>query len=175
MRDMFSRSNVELVLTTSTIYIYMHSSYPHTRTSWFGYMTHFLDPLFDLTTYALQVCMRGLHTYELHISFISYRWEREGITLLLPWWESKNTTYLKRLERVIQRNFWVLLLKTDENSRLDCFVFQLFTTQVNVKAPWFKVIWCWCKRRYQGMPVDLTYKSTKMIIWIIWSRQQGCA
>jgi hypothetical protein len=40
-------------------------------------------PLFDFTIYALQVCMRCLPTYKLHISFISYRMrERRHTTII---------------------------------------------------------------------------------------------
>jgi hypothetical protein len=40
-----------------------------------------LDPLFDFTIYALQVCMHYLPTYKLHISLLVIGWEREGIML----------------------------------------------------------------------------------------------
>ena len=68
-RDMFLRSKVELGFHCIHSTIYIHFIYPYTCTSWFDCMTRFsLDPLFDFTTYALQVCMRCLHTYELYIS-----------------------------------------------------------------------------------------------------------
>jgi hypothetical protein len=93
-----------------------------------------LDPLFDFTIYALQVCMRCLPSCELHIS-LSCRmrekaqcysaliqkyhifWEkREGITSLLPWWGSTNTTYWETWEchTVESLSF---ILKTYRNSR----------------------------------------------------------
>ena len=49
---------------------YIHLIYPHTCISWFDCMTQLsLDPLFDFTIYALQVCSSFLPTYELHKSF----------------------------------------------------------------------------------------------------------
>jgi len=68
-REMFLRRKVELGFHYIHSTIYIHFIYPYTCTSWFDCMTRFsLDPLFDFTTYALQVCMRCLHTYELYIS-----------------------------------------------------------------------------------------------------------
>ena len=90
--------------------IYIHHIHPHTCTSWFDYMTQLsLVPLFNFTIYSLQVCSSFLPTYELHISLSGRK--RKGITSLLPWWGSTNTTYIERLESVIQWNLWVLFWK----------------------------------------------------------------
>jgi hypothetical protein len=40
-----------------------------------------LDPLFDFTIYALQVCMHCLPAYKIHINLLVIGWEREGIIL----------------------------------------------------------------------------------------------
>ena len=117
-----------------------------------------LDPLFDFTVYALQVCSSFLPAHKLHISF-SCR-NRKGITSLLPWWGSTNTTYIERFERVIQWNLWVLfwkLIKTPEqwwNNKLEtlCLTwsFYLSITQgpsEGWEAPWLKVIWISLKVR----------------------------
>jgi hypothetical protein len=140
---------------------------PHTCTSWFDCMAGLipLDPWFDYAIYVLQVCMSCLPTYELHISLLVVGWEREGTMLLclmpkiphilreerrhtplMPWQGSMNTTE-ERLERVIQRNLWVLLENLQKlqnkgwskNSRhsawLDCSIFQLLKTRVKATSP----------------------------------------
>jgi hypothetical protein len=72
----------------ASIYIYPLKIL-HTCTFWFDYMTFFsLNPLFDFTIYALQVCSLAL---SLPINF----------TKALG---SKNTTYVERLDSIIQRN-----------------------------------------------------------------------
>jgi hypothetical protein len=79
---MFSQgAKVELgfhhVFTHST-YIYIFHTYAHIDLIvWLVS----LDPLFDFTIYALQVCMHYLPTYKLHISLLVIGWEREGIML----------------------------------------------------------------------------------------------
>ena len=76
---MFSRSTVELgkAPNISTIH-------PHICTSWFDCMTQLsLDPLFEFTIYALQVCPSFLHTYELHINFSGRKRKRYNIFIAL--------------------------------------------------------------------------------------------
>ena len=60
--------------------IYIHHIHPHICTSWFDCMTQLcLDPLFDFTIYALQVCSSFLPTYELHISHSGRKRKRHNI------------------------------------------------------------------------------------------------
>ena len=95
--------------------IYIHHI-PHTCTSWFHCMTQLsLDPLFDFTIYALQVCYSFLPTHKLHISFSCRK--RKDITSLLPWWGSTNTTYIERLEWHTMESL-SFILKTYKNSRI---------------------------------------------------------
>ena len=58
--------------------------YPHTCTSWSDYMTQLsLDPRFDFTIYALQVCSGFLLTYKLHISLSRRKRKRHNIFIAL--------------------------------------------------------------------------------------------
>ena len=88
----------------------------------------------------------NFHSYELHTS-LSCR-KRKAYHHLLPWWGSTNTTYIDRLESVIQWNLWVLFWKCIKklrnnggtknlrhNAWLDRSVFQLLKTQVKAKKP----------------------------------------
>ena len=105
-RDMFLRSKVELGLPpyTSTIDILTHAhldSIVWLNSLWIRDLT--LQYMY--CKYAL--CFRP--TYELHISFSGRK--RKGIISLLPWRGSTDTTYIERLESVIQWNLWVLFWK----------------------------------------------------------------
>ena len=63
--------------------IYIHHI-PHICISWFDCITQLsLDPLFDFTIYALQVCSSFLPTYELHISLSGRKRERHNIFVAL--------------------------------------------------------------------------------------------
>jgi hypothetical protein len=67
--------------------------------------------------------------------------------------ESTNTTY-ERLERIIQRNLWLFILKTLQNSRMKVdrrawdivlnliiLLFNCSRPKWRLQAPWLKVIW----------------------------------
>jgi hypothetical protein len=131
---------------------------------WLYGWTHSSGSIVWLCNKCLQVCISCLPTYELNISLLVVGWEREGTMLLclipkipyilreerrhtplMPWQGSMNTTK-ETLERVIQRNLWVLFENLQKlrnkgwskNSRhsawLDCSIFQLLKTQVMVTS-----------------------------------------
>ena len=110
--------------------------YPHTCLSWLDCMTQLsFDLRFDFTIYALQVCSSFLPTYELHIS-LSGRKRKGTTSSLLPWWGSINTTYIERLESVIQKLQNKGGTKNLRHSAwLDRSIFQLLKTQVKAKKP----------------------------------------
>ena len=80
-------------------------------------MTHLsLDPLFDFTIYALQVCSSFLPTYELHISFsCSKRKKRHNI--FTAFGEDPQIPHILRDLRVSYNGISEFYLKTYKNSR----------------------------------------------------------
>jgi hypothetical protein len=68
----------------------------YTCISWFDRMTRFSRSMVWLCNKCLQVCIRCLPTYELHISLLEVGWEREG-SATIP--NTINTTYLERREK----------------------------------------------------------------------------
>jgi hypothetical protein len=148
---MFSKSKIRISLSPLTPIISTFTIYPHTHAHldlivWLVSLVK----LFDFTIYVLHVCMSCLHTYELHISLSCRVRKRGGITLLLPWWGSTNTTYMRDLResykgisefyfRNLQKlwnNSWMKSLR--HSAWLDRSVFQLLKTQVKATNPMVK-------------------------------------
>ena len=150
----------------------------HTCTSWFDCMTCF----FGSIVWLYNICFASMYTlsstYELHISN-SYRvresieWyclrefqkyhilfkKREGITLLLSWWGSINTTYwetwgshtketlsfiskaYKNSKIIVEQRAWDIALE------LTVLSFNCSRPKRRLQAPWLKIIWVSMKVR----------------------------
>jgi hypothetical protein len=136
---MFSRSIVELG------FHHFHHIYLHTCTSWFDCMTHSsLDLRFDFTIYALQVCIRCLHTYELHISLSCRKREKTRHHYFFSLVRSINTIYWETWECHTMESL-SFILKTYKNSRTMVeqgtwdIVLDLIVPSINCSRPKWKL------------------------------------
>ena len=129
-----------------------------------------LDPLFDFTIYALQVCPSFLPTYELHISLSGRKRKRHHIFIALVrihkyhiYWETWECHTIESLS---------FILKTYKNSRtmveqrtwdivLDLIVlsFNCSRPKWRQEAPWLKVIWV-------SLKVRLVYSNPEESFWL---------
>jgi hypothetical protein len=79
--------------------IYIHYTSTHMHILIWLYDSLYLDPRFDFTIYALQVCSSFLPTYELHIS-LSCRKRKKGHNLIIVFGEDPQIAHILRDLRV---------------------------------------------------------------------------
>ena len=125
-----------------------------------------LDPLFDFTIYALQVCSSFLPTYELHISLSGRKRKRHNIIIALVrihkyhiFWENWECNTMEALNFIL--NSGIIVEQRTWDIVLDLIVLSLNCSRPKwrLRSPWLKVIWV-------SLKVRLVYSNPEENSWL---------
>ena len=117
-----------------------------------------LDPLFDFTIYALQVCFSFLPTYELYTSVSGRKRKRHNIIIVLVrihkyhiYWETWECHTMEALSFILKtyKNSRIMVEQRTRDIVLDFIVlsFNCSRPKWRLRSPWLKVIWVRLKVR----------------------------
>ena len=117
-----------------------------------------LDPLFDFTIYALQVCSSFLPTYELHINLSGRKRKRHNIFIALVrihkyhiYWETWECHTMESLSFILKtyKNSRIMVEQRTWDIVLNLIIvsFNFLRSKWRLQAPWLKVIWVSLKVR----------------------------
>ena len=110
-----------------------------------------LDPRFDFTIYALQVCPSFLTTYELHISLSCRKGKLVRIHKYYIYWHTWECHTMESLSFILKtyKNSRIMVEQRTQDIVLDLIVlsFNCSRPKWRLQAPWLKVIWVSLKVR----------------------------